>query len=216
MKNTTLQFLKKLEKNNNRDWFNENKKLYIEAHGDVINFVEILIEKISKFDEAIGKMDAKKSMFRIYRDTRFSKDKSPYKTNFGVNLGIGKGGKTAGYYLHIEPEKSFLAGGVYMPEPGNLKAIRKEISLFGDEFLKILNHKNFKKYFSKMDENDKLKKIPQGFESNDPMAEYLKLKHFTVSYPVSDEELLSETAAENFAEIFKSIKPLNDFLETPF
>ena len=96
IKKETLDFLRKLTKNNNRDWFTENKNLYTEAQTDVIGFVENLIEKVAEFDEEIGKMDPKKSVFRIYRDTRFSKDKTPYKTNFGVSLGIGKGNKISG------------------------------------------------------------------------------------------------------------------------
>ena len=143
MQSSTLQFLRNLEKNNNRDWFNENKTLYQEAQQDVISFVEKLIEEMADFDEEMGKLEAKKSVFRIYRDTRFSKDKTPYKTNFGAGLGMGKGNKISGYYLHIEPGKSFLAGGVYKPEPSVLKTIRQEISAFGDEFKAILEQDEF-------------------------------------------------------------------------
>ena len=143
MQSSILQFLRNLEKNNNREWFNENKMLYQEAQQDVISFVEKLIEEMADFDEEMGKLDAKKSVFRIYRDTRFSKDKTPYKTNFGAGLGMGKGNKISGYYLHIEPGKSFLAGGVYNPEPSVLKTIRHEISAFGDEFKAILEQDEF-------------------------------------------------------------------------
>ena len=216
MQSSTLQFLRKLEKNNNREWFNENKLLYQEAQQDVISFVEKLIEEMADFDEEMGKLEAKKSVFRIYRDTRFSKDKTPYKTNFGAGLGMGKGNKISGYYLHIEPGKSFLAGGVYNPEPSVLKTIRQEISAFGDEFKAILEQDEFRNYFRGLSVEDKLKKVPQGFEKDDKMAEYLKLKHFIVTHPVSDEQLLSENAFKEFAKIFKAMKPLNDFLQTPF
>jgi len=216
MQSSTLQFLRKLEKNNNREWFNENKTLYQEAQQDVISFVEKLIEEMADFDEEMGKLEAKKSVFRIYRDTRFSKDKTPYKTNFGAGLGMGKGNKISGYYLHIEPGKSFLAGGVYKPEPSVLKTIRQEISAFGDEFLEILERDEFRNYFRGLSVEDKLKKVPQGFEKDDKMAEYLKLKHFIVTHPVSDEQLLSENAVKEFTKIFKAMKPLNDFLQTPF
>ena len=147
MQSSTLQFLRTLEKNNNREWFNENKTIYQEAQQDVVSFVEKLIEEMATFDEEVGKVDAKKSLFRIYRDTRFSKDKSPYKTNFGASLGMGKGSQKAGYYLHIEPGKSFLGGGIYKPEPSVLKTIRQEISAFGDEFLEILERDEFRNYF---------------------------------------------------------------------
>ena len=216
MQSSTLQFLINLEKNNNREWFNENKTLYQEAQQDVISFVEKLIEEMADFDEEMGKLEAKKSVFRIYRDTRFSKDKTPYKTNFGAGLGMGKGNKISGYYLHIEPGKSFLAGGVYKPEPTILKTIRQEISAFGDEFLEILERDEFRNYFRGLSVEDKLKKVPQGFEKDDKMAEFLKLKHFIVTHPVSDEQLLSENAVKEFTKIFKAMKPLNDFLQTPF
>ena len=216
MKPSTLQFLKTLQKNNNRDWFNENKSIYIEAKDDVLLFVENLIEEIAKFDEEILKIDPKKALFRIYRDTRFSKDKTPYKTHFGVSLGMGKGKKISGYYLHIEPGKSFLAGGVYQPESSALKEIRKEISMNGKEFSKILEQKNFRNNFRGLSIESKLQRVPNGFEKDDAMAEFLKLKNFIVSHPISDEQVLDKNATKNFAKILQSIKPLNDFLEKPF
>lgn len=212
----TLDFLKKLTQNNNREWFTENKNLYTDAQENVIDFLEDLIKEMGGFDEELSKIDAKKSLFRIYRDTRFSKDKSPYKTNFGASLGMGKGSQKGGYYLHLEPGKSFLAGGIYMPESSVLKEVRKEISLYGEDFLKILNQKDFKKHFPELDQDDKLKKVPQGFEKEDPMAEYLKLKNFIVVYNLKDEEVLDKNAVKNLAKIFKLMKPLNDFLNTPF
>lgn len=212
MKPTTIQFLRNLKKNNNREWFNDNKTIYQEAQQDVVAFVEKLIEEMATFDEEVGKVDAKKSLFRIYRDTRFSKDKSPYKTNFGASLGMGKGSQKAGYYLHIEPGKSFLGGGIYMPEPSVLKAIRKEISAFGNEFQSILEKDDFRNYFRGLSVEDKLKNVPQGFEKDDKMAEFLKLKHFIVTHPVSDELLLSENAPTEMAKVYQAMKPLVDFL----
>lgn len=212
----TLDFLKKLEQNNNREWFTENKNLYTESQQNVIAFLEDLLKEMSEFDEELAKIDAKKSLFRIYRDTRFSKDKIPYKTNFGASLGMGKGSQKGGYYLHLEPGKSFIAGGIYMPESAVLKELRKEISLYGNEFLAILNNKEFKKHFPELDQDDKLKKIPQGFEKEDPMAEFLKLKNFVVVYYLKDEEILNKDAAKNLTKIFRLMKPLNDFLNAPF
>ncbi|GAB0155245.1 DUF2461 domain-containing protein [Chryseobacterium sp. Alg-005] len=212
----TFEFLKKLTKNNSREWFNENKSLYTESQENVVEFLEDLIKEMAGFDEELSKIDAKKSLFRIYRDTRFAKDKSPYKTNFGASLGMGKGSQKGGYYLHLEPGKSFIAGGIYMPEPAVLKEVRKEISLYGDDFLNILNQKEFKKHFPELDQDDKLKKVPQGFEKEDPMAEYLKLKSFIVVYYLKDEEVQDKNAVKNLAKIFKLMKPLNDFLNAPF
>lgn len=212
MEKSTLQFLSKLEKNNNRDWFNENKSLYLDAQADVINFVENLIQEIGKFDEDILKLDAKKSLFRIYRDTRFSKDKSPYKNNFGASLGIGKGSQKAGYYVHIQPGKSFLGCGVYQPESNTLKKIRTEISRNGAEFLQIINDKNFKNTFGELSREDQLKKIPQGFEKEDLMADYLKLKSFVVLKNITDTEILDKNAVENLGSYLKSAKEFNAFL----
>ncbi|MEC3875520.1 DUF2461 domain-containing protein [Chryseobacterium salviniae] len=211
-----FDFLRQLTENNNREWFTENKNLYTESQENLVLFLEGLIKEMCEFDSELGKIDAKKSLFRIYRDTRFSKDKTPYKTNFGASLGMGKGSQKGGYYLHLEPGKSFIAGGIYMPESSVLKTLRKEISLYGQEFLNILNDKEFKKYFPELDQDDKLKKVPQGFEKEDPMAEYLKLKSFIVVYNLSDKEVSDKNASKNLAKIFKAMKPLNDFLNTPF
>jgi len=212
----TFDFLKKLSKNNNREWFNENKHLYTESQENVVAFLEDLIKEMSAFDGELAKIDAKKALFRIYRDTRFSKDKIPYKTNFGASLGMGKGSQKGGYYLHLEPGKSFLAGGIYMPESSVLKEVRKEISLYADDFIKIVNNKDFKKHFPELDQSDQLKKIPQGFEKEDPMAEYLKLKNFIVVYNIKDETVLDKNAVKELTKVFKIMKPFNDFLNTPF
>ncbi|QDP86314.1 DUF2461 domain-containing protein [Chryseobacterium sp. SNU WT5] len=216
LKPDTLQFLRNLSKNNNREWFNENKEQYLKAKENVLLFVEELITEIATFDEQILKIDPKKALFRIYRDTRFSKDKTPYKAHFGVSLGMGKGDKISGYYLHIEPGKSFLAGGVYQPEPNVLKEIRKEISLNTTDFMTIIKNKNFRNNFRGLSVESKLKRIPMGFEKDDPSAEFLKLKNYIVTHPISDEQVVDKNAVENFAAIFQFIKPLNDFLELPF
>ncbi len=212
----TLQFLRNLAKNNNREWFNEHKEQYLKAKEEVVLLVEALIEEISKFDEEILKIDPKKAVFRIYRDTRFSKDKTPYKMHFGVSLGMGKGKKISGYYLHIEPGKSFLAGGVFQPEPSVLKEIRKEISANNSDLMTILEHPNFRNNFRGLSVESKLKRIPAGFDKDDPSAELLKLKNFIVSHPISDEQVLEKDAVKKFAEVFQYIKPLNDYLEKPF
>ncbi|WP_295232681.1 DUF2461 domain-containing protein [uncultured Chryseobacterium sp.] len=207
-----FSFLKKLTRNNTREWFNDHKDLYIQSRENIIEFLEDLVMEMALFDEEQAKTDVKKSLFRIYRDTRFSKDKSPYKTNFGASMGMGKGNQKAGYYLHIEPGKSFLAGGIYMPDAGVLKLIRKEISLYSDEFLTILNNPDFKKHFPELDQESKLVKVPQGFEKDDPMADFLKLKNFIVVYTLKDQELLGKEAVKNLAAIYEIMKPFNDFL----
>ena len=205
-------FLKDLSENNNREWFAANKSRYEACKVDFEEISKLLIMEIAAFDSEIRTVDVRDCVFRIYRDTRFSKDKSPYKTNFGASLGMGKGSQKAGYYLHIEPGKSFLGGGIYMPESSALKAIRKEISAFGDEFKAILEKDDFRNYFRGLSVEDKLKNVPQGFEKDDKMAEFLKLKHFIVTHPVSDEQLLSKNAPKEIAKVYHAMKPLVDFL----
>ena len=208
----TLNFLSTLEINNNREWFNENKQLYLEAKANVENVVNEVISEVAEFDSSVERLEAKNCIFRIYKDTRFSEDKTPYKTNLGASL-VEKGPKTlnhAGYYIHFEPGKSFLAGGVYMTEPKNLKAIRETISSDGDAFLKILNKKSFKDVLEL--QGTKLVKVPQGFDKEDPMGDYLKFKQFTVFHPLSDADVLDKDFVKNTVKVLKEIYPFNRFL----
>lgn len=210
----TFQFLKNLKTNNNREWFNENKADYELAKENVIDYLNALIEKLAETDSEILKIEGKKALFRIYRDIRFSLDKTPYKTHFGASLGMGKYNRISGYYLHLEPENSFLAGGVYMPEKDNLKKIRQSISKNPEAFLKIVNATEFKKYFTKLSTEDKLKRIPQGFDKEDPMENFLKLKSFVVRFPLKDQDLMNEKSISEISEICNAMKPLNVFIES--
>lgn len=212
MQQSTFGYLEKLAQNNNREWFNQHKQLFTIAREDILSFVEELLWEMTTFDKEIGKVDATKSLFRIYRDTRFSSNKDPYKTNFGANISY----KNAGYYLHIQPGQSFLAGGIYMLENDRLKTLRKEISGNAGEFQKILGEEKFCRYFGELSNEGKLARIPAGFEKDDPMAEYLKLKRFVAVHPIADKELLEKDAPKKLAEIYKSLKPLNDFLNATF
>jgi len=209
-----FDFLKLIDKNNNREWFNDNKNLFLEAQSDFQDFTEELISEMGKFDETILKLDPKKSLLRIYRDTRFSKDKTPYKNYFGASLGMGKINTKAGFYLHVQPGKSFLGSGIYLPDSPVLKEIRKEISLFKDDFLKVIDDKDFKKYYAELDQEHKLKNVPQGFEKEDPMGEYLKLKSFIGVHNITNKDLSDKNAVKNISKIFEAAKPLNDFLDT--
>ncbi len=214
IKKGTIDFLKEVKKNNNRDWFNANKEKFIAANENFILFIQGLIEEVTKFDKSVAGLDAKNSVFRIYRDTRFSKDKTPYKTHFGATLmGKGKGCGIAGYYFHLEPGHSFLAGGVHMTEPQNFKAIREEISSNGKKFLKIINDKDFTNNFKI--EGEKLTKIPQGFDKEDPMGDYLKYKELIIRHSVTDKEILSENFASYCNKIFRSTVPFNSFVNEP-
>ena len=214
IKKGTIDFLKEVKKNNNRDWFNANKEKFIAANENFILFIQGLIEEVTKFDKSVAGLDAKNSVFRIYRDTRFSKDKTPYKTHFSATLmGKCKGCGIAGYYFHLEPGNSFLAGGVHMTEPQNLKAIREEISSNGKKFLKIINDKDFTNNFKI--EGEKLTKIPQGFDKEDPMGDYLKYKELIIRHSATDKEILSENFASYCNKIFRSTVPFNSFVNEP-
>lgn len=207
---STFSFLRNLKQNNDRGWFSENKEKYTAAQQNVLEFVEELLAEMSKFDENFAKMDPKKTLFRIYRDTRFSKDKSPYKTNFGASInGIGKKDGGAGYYLHISPGECFTAAGVYRCDPKKLKDLRKEISVNADEFKSIIQYKNFRNFEFN---NEKLSRVPQGFEKDDPMAEYLKMKHLVVSQHIKDEDLMNTESVKFVAENFRKMSKFVDFL----
>lgn len=210
----TLGFLKNIKANNNREWFEKNKAAYQEAKEEYELFIDKLIKGIGKFDKKISAdMKAKDCVFRIYKDVRFSKDKTPYKTNFGASMNPGgKKSLTAGYYLHIEPGASFLAGGVYMPEPDRLNAIRQEIDYNPDPFFKILNSAAFKKYFKGLDDEGKLKTAPKGFDKDHPHLEVLKNKHFIVSYAISDKELNDAGLEATILGGFKAMHPFLEYL----
>lgn len=210
----TIAFLKKLKMNNNKEWFDSNKNQYLEAKDEFEKLVDSLIKGTNKFDKKISSdLKAKNCTFRIYKDVRFSKDKSPYKTNFGAS--INPGGKKAlfvGYYLHVEPGNSFLAGGVYMPEPPVLQAIRQEIDYNVEPLLKVFKSASFKKYFKGFDEDDKLKTAPKGFEKDHPHIEILKNKHFVVSCKLSDKEMLDKNFERQVLSGFKAMQPLLEYL----
>lgn len=208
----TIDFLRKLDKNNDRDWFNANKSAYIAANDNVIAITGELINRISKFDPAVRGIDPKSCVFRIYRDVRFSKDKSPYKTNLGAF--IAPGGKKAmlpGYYFHIQPTMFFSAAGKHMPDPSELLKIRNAIVSNTKEFLKILGDKKFNQRFGDLD-GERLTKPPKGFDAEHTAIEYLKMKSFTVSEEFSATDAVSRDYPKMLAESFKTSYPLVVFL----
>lgn len=210
----TLKFLQAIAKNNNREWFEKNKPKYLEAKQTFEDFLESLHKELLKFDESLAALNPRKLGFRIYRDVRFSKDKRPYKVNMGA--GFSPGGKMMqepGYYIHLEPGKSFVAGGFYMPEAESLAKIRQEIDYNADAFGKILKDKKFKKFFPKgLDDFDKLKTAPKGYAKDHPHLGWLQHKSYIVSHYFTDKQVLDKKFAKNVAEVCKSLKMLNDFL----
>ncbi len=210
----TLDFLKKLSKNNNREWFERNKPRYLEIKDQFEVFVSDLLLEMIKFDETLAGLNPKKLTFRIYRDVRFSKDKTPYKTNVSAGFSsAGKGMGIPGYYFQIEPgHKSFVASGLYLPISENLAKIRQEIDYSGDKLTKILNEKKFKKNFGKFWDEDKLKSMPKGYPKDHPHIEFLKLKSYMVTHNFKDSEITDKKFQKNLLEVMKSAKPLNEFL----
>lgn len=213
LQTSTLRFLADLKENNHKDWFQENRKVYESAKADFLNFMDGVLSELSKADPTLKGIAAKETIFRINKDIRFSKDKSPYKTNFGS--GISKEGKKlplAGYYFHLEPGKSFLAGGVYMPEPDKLKVIREEIAYDSAELDAIFQNKGFNRFFKDFDVFDKLANAPKGFDKDHPKVEWLKQKSFIVSAPLSDNELSSPKALEVVTTRLKEVVPLVTYI----
>ena len=208
-----LTFLRAIAKNNNRPWFEKNKPKYLEAKLHFEDFLYALHQELLKFDESLAGLNPRKMGFRIYRDVRFSKDKRPYKTNMGAGFSAhGKMEQEPGYYIHIEPGKCFIAGGMYMPDAEKLSKIRQEIDYNSNGLLKILQDKKFKKLFPALDDFDKLKTAPKGYPKDHPHIDLLKNKSYVVSHYFTDKEVLDKKFVKQVAAVAKSIKPLNDFL----
>ncbi len=209
--NYILQFLTELVANNNREWFAENKGKYELALNQFTEIVNTLIAQIGEFDPSIRGMQAKDCIFRIYRDVRFSHNKAPYKNHFGAYISANGGRKSerAGYYIHFEPNGSLLAGGLYCPAPPVLKAIRQSVYHNIEEYKEILHAPAFKKF---IDFGEKLKTVPRGFPKDFPDGEYLKSKDFGYMFKMDEEFYSSEDFISEVVDIFKEMKPLNDFM----
>lgn len=214
IKKSTLDFLTSIKSNNNRDWFLANKSLYLNAKENFDTFTQELINKLIEFEPILKGLDVKNCVYRFNRDIRFSNDKSPYKSHLGafiVRGGKKNGDKFAGYYFHIEPGKSIMAGGAYMPPAPWLSAIREKISENPDEFVKIIKAKNFIKYFGELT-GDKLKSMPKGYPKDHPQNDLLKFKSYLVVNEVTNKMVLSNDFFDHVINVFKAMKPLNDYL----
>jgi len=207
-----MEFLEELARNNNREWFQKNKKWYEESRDKFLFLTDVMINEIRKFDPEMPALAPKDCMFRIFRDVRFSTDKSPYKTNFGSF--ISKGGRKgifSGYYFHISPDENFVGGGIYMPPAEPLKAVRDYIAENADEFLEIVNQKEFKKMYPSMFD-DKLKTAPKGFPKDHEHIELLKYKSYIFSHLLSRKDISEEKYIEKMVTAFRLLQPFNRFL----
>ena len=209
-----LGFLKELKENNNREWFAENKKWFEQVKAEFEEISKHLILEISKFDEDIKHVDAKDCIFRIYRDTRFSHDKTPYKTHFGVFVASAGGRKSqrGGYYIHLDPDGCFVGVGVWGPAPNLLKVLRQSVYDNIDELNEIRHSAEFSQYYSEFFQEDKLKTVPQGFPKDFPDADLLKLKHYLVDYRFTDEQVKSPDFLSAMIDVLKCGYPLIRFL----
>jgi len=207
-----LNFLKDIKSNNNREWFNANKKVYESAKAQFEDFTNILILKIKEFDDSLDVNSAKECLFRIYKDVRFSKNKEPYKPNFGAY--IAKGGRKsefAGYYIHLESGASFAGGGIYCPQPKVLRSVREDIYNDASQIKKIISGKKFKSVFPEI-YGEKLKTAPKGFPKDFPDIDLLNFKSYTVVKSFSDKAVLSNSFFDDILSVFKTQKPFNDYL----
>jgi uncharacterized protein (TIGR02453 family) len=212
----TLQFLTKLKKNNSREWFNQHRDDYDAAKENFIELVNQILAQAGQFDQDIAVLSYKDCIFRINRDVRFSKNKDPYKNNMAAYF--VKGGKKswlAGYYFHCEPGgKSFIGGGLYGGEPDQIKKVRQEIDYNWEEFKGILQNKKFKQTFGDLSREEGMSLIrePKGYDKDNPAIDYIKLKNFIVSVPVTDEELTDKKIIKKIITCFATMQPMLQFL----
>jgi uncharacterized protein (TIGR02453 family) len=212
MFNKSYNFLRTLSQNNNREWYHANKSIYNDAKQEFEHVTEILLHEVSRFDKDLIGLVPKDCIFRIFRDVRFSSNKLPYKTNFGTFL--TRGGKKAGfagYYLHIEPENSFIAGGIYMPPSPVLKEIRNDIFEHIEEFKEITHSPQISKNFQPMS-GDKLKNPPRGFPKEFPDVDLLKFKSYGFSKMKPDNEMMKDDILEEIVNSFRILHPFIRFL----
>jgi len=211
----TLKYLSGLKKNNNKIWFDTHRPQYEAAKIDFQNFIELVIKDLQRTDTTITGTIAKDCLFRMNRDVRFSKDKTPYKTNMGASIKIGgKKSFLAGYYFHFEPGGSFVGGGLWRPDVSQVKKVRQEIDYNWDEFKNLLKDKNFEKIFGDLykGSDQSLSTNPKGYEKENPAIEYLKLKSFMAETSVSDEELTKTTLHKKTVSTFQALTPLLNFI----
>lgn len=209
----TFDFLSDLAKHNKKEWMDDNKKRYNEAKGYVIELIAEVIEKSAAFDKSLVGLEPKKTLFRINRDIRFSKNKDPYKTNFGA--AIVQGGRRSGnpgYYFHIKPGENFVGGGLYQPEPVALQKVRQEIDYNGKKLRKIIDDKNFKKIYPEPHSEDRLKTAPKGYPKDHPDLDLLQLKHYVFMTKLTDKDVVSKSIVDKTVNAYQTLYPFNRFL----
>jgi uncharacterized protein (TIGR02453 family) len=204
----SLDFLKDLKQNNSREWFNKNKPAYEDSKQEFHELVDHITHLMGDFDE----LDMSKvKVFRIYRDIRFSKDKTPYQCSWRASFGRAGANRRGGYYLKIEPDNSCILGGFFGPEPGDMLHIRKQLQFQHERLSSILQEEKFKNVFGSL-QGDKVKTAPKGFSKVDPAIEFLKFKQLLVRHDFTDEEVQSADFPKKVAEGFQRMLPFFDFM----
>lgn len=207
-----LKFLSQLAENNSKEWMDANKKWYQDTRAEFLEDVEVFLKLLSELEPEFSTFKPKECVFRQNRDIRFSANKAPYKLNFGAYFSPGgKKSNGPGYYVQVQPDNSFFAGGIWMPPSDVLKKIRKEIDYSGAELKRIESELEFQKLFGEIS-GEKLKTSPRDYDADHPYIEYLKLKSFTVTRPIADKDVDSGNYIHLAMEGFRKMKPFNDFL----
>ena len=208
-----FDFLNDLEKNNDRDWFTENKARYEKNHQDLIDFADKLLVEMNQHD-TIETVSGKKSLFRIYRDVRFSKDKSPYKTHWSGSFSRATKLLRGGYYFHVQPGgNSFIGGGFWSPNKEDLQRIREDIATDASELRAILSDTDFVDTFNGLAiHSEQLKTAPKGFDKEHPDVDLLRYKQFVVGTNFTDEQVLSDNFYQVANETFKKMRPFFDYM----
>lgn len=205
-----FSFLSELRENNDRDWFNDHKEQYRQAHQHMIAFADALIDRLGQHDE-LEPVTGKKSLFRIYRDVRFSKDKSPYKVHFAGRMTRATRLRRGGYYFHIKPGDTFIASGFWAPESADLRRIREEIAADDRPLRRLLADSGFRKYWGEI-EGDELKTAPQGFPRDHAAIDLLRKKQFIAVRRFSDSEARDPGFADQIVASFKALRPFLDYM----
>lgn len=202
----TFDFLRDLKANNNRDWFTEHKPRYQTAHKEFKAFANVLLDEVSHHDEIENLQ-----LFRIYRDVRFSKDKTPYKPHFSGSMVRATKWRRGGYYFHISPGGSFAGGGFWDPNAEDLKRIRTEIDHHAEDMREVLQHPELQQYFNGL-EGDQVKTAPRGFSKDHPAIDLLRYKQFLLTHPFTDEEVLAPDFAQQLSRVFQAMRPFFDYM----
>jgi len=210
IKKESIDFLKTLSKNNDREWFNKHKGQYTEAHENIIDFASALLAEMNKHDN-IETASGKSSLHRIYRDVRFSKEKLPYNTHWSGGFRRATKKLRGGYYFHIQPGNSFAAGGFWGPDPQDVQRIRQDIDINYQDWDKLFANKTMVNTFGKMI-GEQVTSAPRGYTKDHPAIGLLRYKQFLLKHDFTDQEVLSQDFVKNVNDVFKKMRPFLDLM----